>query len=187
MAFIIFCSKLLAYLLLIILLLLNWVKRKAIRKTSVGTIKYNNSGAINLQIKHKAASSVLYLPSPLSSCCGGGLLEVIYGAESCLNPCGRGRGWNQAQEPVTSSPVPVLFQAFLSLIVAKSKPLEWREIKKRGSPVVRQRGLQDSRNLQLPTPASGTSHTATTGTFTQLFPFRQPGTKLQSQGSSPSQ
>lgn len=141
MAFIIFCLKLLAYLLLIILLLLNWVKRKAIRKTSVGTIKYNSSRAINLQIKHKAASSVLYLPSPLGSCCGGGLLEVICGAESCLNPCGGGRSWNQAQESVTSSAVPVLFQAFLSLIVAKSEPLERREIKKRGSPVVRQRGL----------------------------------------------
>lgn len=63
MAFIIFCLKLLAYLLLIFLLLLNWVQRKAIRNTSLGTIKYNSSGAINLQIKHMVVSSVLYFSS----------------------------------------------------------------------------------------------------------------------------
>lgn len=62
--------------------------------------------------------------------------------------------------------------------------MEWREIKKQGSPVVWQRGL---RNLQLPSPEFGISHTATTGAFSQLFSFRQPGVKFQSQGSSPSQ
>lgn len=63
-AFIIFCLKLLAYLLLILLLLLNWVKRKAIRKISLGTIKDNSSGAINLQIKHMVARSVLFFCPP---------------------------------------------------------------------------------------------------------------------------
>lgn len=116
-AFIIFCLKLLAYLLLIFLLLLNWVKRKAIRKTSLGTIKYNSSEAINLQIKHMVVRSVLFLPSLyLPTYCGDGLLEVP------------GSSWRRerlelgSQESWSSSAVPALFQAFPTLIVAKSKP-----------------------------------------------------------------
>lgn len=120
-AFIIFCLKLLAYLLLILLLLLNWVKRKAIRKTSLGTIKDNSSGAINLQIKHMVARSVLFLALPLFAHLLR-LLEVIWGAESCLSPHGGERLELGSQESWISSAVPALFQAFPTLIVAKSKP-----------------------------------------------------------------
>lgn len=164
MAFIIFCLKLLAYLLLIFLLLLNWVQRKAIRNTSLGTIKYNSSGAINLQIKHMVVSSVLYFSSlyvPVVEVGSSRSSMGLRAAWALVEEGEAGTGLAGAMDPL------LLFQLFarLSLLwlllnqnhllsFAPHRPVKWREIKKQVSPVVWQRGL---RNLQLPTPEFGTA------------------------------